>query len=229
VTRRLVLVAALAAGCGRFQFDRVPVDASIDSTIDASIVPAPTHRYTLTAGLADELGGPALVSLGGAVGATGFKFEANKGLQLTDALTVSAYTIDLEFAFDQIAGYRKIVDFKALSTDEGLYVDDETLDFVTRADTQTEIKSLPMFTAGTLAQLTLTRGADGAVVGYLARAPVIRFADTGAVAVFSFAGRVANFAVDDLKTSQLEAASGVVRRITIWDQALTAEQVAALP
>jgi len=221
----------MVAGCGRYQFDRSNPDAAglDDASSDGSIVPAPIHRYQLAGTYADDLGGPALTGKGGTLGSGGYRFVANQGLELADAMPVDIYTVDVRFAFDLVDGYRKLLDFKALATDEGLYVLNETLNFVADAASHTEFHGRALFATGTMAEVTLTRAADGTVTGYVNRGDPLTFADTGAVAAFARARHVANFGIDDTPTFPNEASGGVIRSITVWDVALTPTQVAALP
>lgn len=233
VTRWLATLFALAAGCGRYEFDRATaIDAAEpDAGPDASLVPASIHRYALAGGYRDELGGAELTGLGGAFDAGGgYRFGLNQGLRATNVVPLAPYTIDVTFAFDKVVTgmYQKIIDFKELGNDEGLYVWGETLDFVVDAPTKTEAVSRALFSAGTIAKVTLTRDGAGAVVGYVNRASAIAFADPGLVAEFTHQGRVANFVIDDNPTSQGEAGAGIVRAVEVWDVALTAAQVAAL-
>lgn len=239
VMRWLLPSIALAAGCGRFQFDRAvasdasvdaAIDAALDASVDASLVPAPLHRYPLAGSFADDQGGPPLTGLGGAFEAGGYRFALNQGLRATDAVPLTTYTIDVTLAFDQVAAkrYQKIIDFKDLSTDEGFYVFGESLDFVIDAATETQAIGPAQFSAGTVTAVTLTRASDGVVTGYVDRVHQFEFTDPGAISEFTHAGRVANFAIDDNGTGQLEAGAGIIRQITIWDVALTAVQVAAL-
>jgi hypothetical protein len=229
VTCRLVTVLVVVAGCGRFQFDQADRDAGADTTgVDAFAPRAPLHRYSLAGAYVDDLGGPSLAGLGGGFTTGGYQFAVNQGLGLSNAVPVDTYTIDIKFAFDQIGGYRKLLDFKALTTDEGLYVFDETLQFVIVAADHTVVTSPPLFSAGTPARVTLTRDAAGTVTGYVNGAPQLAYPDSAAVAEFTHAMHVANFGVDDNATGQAEASGGVIRQIAIWDVALTPAEVAAL-
>lgn len=168
----------IVAGCGRFQFDRTNADAGIDAAgVDALTPVAPIHRYRLAGTYVDDFGGPSIDPLGGAFTTGGYTFAANQGLALANAAPVTTYTIDIKFAFSVIAGYRKLLDFKALTTDEGLYVFDETLQFVIVASDATVVTSPPLFSAGTMTEVTLTRDAAGMVTGYVNKAPQIAYLD----------------------------------------------------
>jgi len=232
VTLRLASVLVIVAGCGRFQFDEtrpVPgIDAALDAGVDVPTTVAPIHRYRLAGTFVDDLRGPSIDPLGGGFITGGYTFAANQGLALSNASPITTYTIDIKFAFSTIGGYRKLLDFKALTTDEGLYVFDETLQFVIVASNATVVTSPPLFSADTMAEVTLTRDPAGMVTGYVNKASQIAYLDVSSVAEFTHAGHVANFGVDDNATSQSEASGGVISEITIWDVALTPAEVAAL-
>jgi hypothetical protein len=80
------------------------------------------HDYQFQNNLADSFGGPSLVSLGGTVGSGTYTFGAQQGLSLSNALLNSAdYSLFMNFEFSSASGYEKIVDFKNLTSDNGLY------------------------------------------------------------------------------------------------------------
>lgn len=233
------MVLAAAAGCGRFGFDSVapPPDAaaSTDSgpgdaaVVDAALAgPTPIHRYPLVGTNRDELGGPAVIDLGGAFEPGGYRFPAGAGLAITNALPRAIYTLDLEVGFDEVTGYRKLVDFKSLTTDEGVYVFDGALQLVLDLSGTVVVTSAKRFTAGKAAWVTITRDAAGRVTAYINGADPISFVDTAGVAEFSVGGTVGYVAMDDIPTNQTENSGGTLRAISIWDRSLTAAQVAAL-
>ena len=94
-------------------------------------------------------------------------------------------------------------------------------------------------------RVTLTRDASNLVVAYIAGAPVMAarasnaaaptstpatsFVFTDPTRVAALTGTTVNFFIDDAATGGGEAAVGIVRRIRIYDVALTAAQVAATP
>jgi hypothetical protein len=80
-----------------------------------------THAYTLNNTYADSLGGPSMVPNGGSLGASGYTFSANQGPNLSSAINPDEYTIGMKFRIDDTNGYRAIVNFKNLTTDNGLY------------------------------------------------------------------------------------------------------------
>jgi hypothetical protein len=240
----VAVMLVLSSGCGRFSFSESPevaLDAAVDAAVDAvpPKVPTPIHRYKLAGSFADEAGGPALVGMGGALDAAlGYRFETNRGLKLVGAMPVDAYTIDLRFRFLDIGAcnpggqhFCKLLDFKNLDADEGLYVLDEKLHFVisTIESPPVFVESGPVFIANREATVTLTRAANGATAAYVNRAPAFSFIDSTAMAKFSRQGQAANFAIDDQATAPREASGGSIREIAIWDVALTPAEISALP
>lgn len=182
-----------------------------------------THQYRLDGSYADDMGGPALTPLGGTLDATGYTFGANQGLTVSGAVQASVYTIDLVFSFDDVNGYRRLIDFMDQTSDTGLYVLSGDLNFFNEVT-----GSGAPFVAQQPSRLTVTRDADGVFVGYVNGVQHIAFADFNPLAVFSGPGQVATFFRDDLAVGG-EASPGFVDYIRIYDSALSAAEVANLP
>lgn len=182
---------------------------------------APTliHDYQLNGTFADALGGPALVAAGGTLGGTGYTFAANQGLSLSNGLAGNGnYSIEMSFSFSNTglgAGYRKILDFKDRSSDNGLYALGKALNFY------------PVATAGTAfannvnVDVVLTRDSGtNAVNGYLNGVNMWSFVDAGSLAVFSSANDIVQFFKDDTVTGGGESSGGFVDYIRIYDGAI---------
>lgn len=186
------------------------------------------HDYEFQNTLADSLGGPALTSLGGTLSAGEYTFGAQQGLSLSSALTGGEdanYTIFMNLEFDTLTGFRKILDFKDLASDNGLYNLSTALNYFNFSTGSTGA-----FTPGTFAQVVLTRdNSTGLVVGYVDGVQQIAFTDTTSDAVFNAANNIINFFQDDNVTGGRESSSGAVSHIEIFDSALSSSQVAALP
>ena len=81
-----------------------------------------THIYDLNGSLADGLGGPALVSQGGTLNPTNYSFGPNQGLALNNGFVNPAdYSIEMIFNISATNLWRKLIDFKDLALDSGLY------------------------------------------------------------------------------------------------------------
>ena len=184
-------------------------------------VPTLIHDYQLNGTLADALGGPALVAAGGALGGSGYSFAPNQGLSLSNGLAGGNgnYSIEMSFSFSTIGGYRKILDFKDRSSDNGLYALGNALNFY------------PINTNGSAfannvnVDVVLTRDSGtNLVTGYLNGVSMWSFVDGGALAVFSGANDIAQFFKDDFATGQGEASGGFADYIRIYDGALDSTQ-----
>lgn len=195
------------------------------------------HNYELNGSLADSLGGPSLVAEGGTLNSGSYSFGPNQGLTLSGALSTGAatngnYSIELAFRFFDLTGFRKIIDFKNLTSDNGLYVLESALNFfpaVTGAS--------GAFTPNVNVHVVLSRdGASGQVLGFmngvqqLPRPTDPAFIDSSNLAVFNATdSSIIRFFEDDTITGRSEASAGVVDYIRIYDVSLTAAQVAVLP
>ena len=184
------------------------------------------HDYQFQNNLADSLGGPSLVSLGGSVGSGSYTFAAEQGLSLSNGLSNSAdYSLYMNFEFSSVSGgYEKIVDFKSLTSDNGLYNLNAALDYYPFAG------SLNTMPAGTFVDVAITRDtASNTVTGYVNGVQQLQFTDSSSDAVFSSANNIIYFFQDDGVTGGGESSAGVATRIQIFNGALTAAEVATLP
>jgi hypothetical protein len=200
----------------------------------AQAVPAATADYYFQGSLESSLGtAPDLVEVekGSSVftadegtGVTVLRFAGGRGLALaptTHVIRSSGYSIEVLFRFDLLPGFRKVIDFKNGSTDEGLYVLDGCLTFVPyEQDAFTRIGS------DSYVQVVLTRDPADRVVGYVDGVRQFAFHDRGGLAKVGGSDGL-RFFVDDVTTTQ-EWSSGAVSQIRLFDQALTANEVALL-
>ena len=159
---------------------------------------------------------------GGTLNPTNYSFGPNQGLALSNGLAdAGSYSIETVFRFSEINGYRKIIDFKDRTVDAGLYNRTGELRFHS-------IQSGPSgaFAPNVVAHLVVTRDAttDG-FVAYVNGVRQIAFMDTGDNVVFSAPNNIIHFFKDDFGS---EASTGVVDRIVVYDEALTAAEAADL-
>jgi hypothetical protein len=140
----------------------------------ASIAAADTFTYELNGSFAESKGGPSLVPLGGTLGPDsntglrqGYTFGVNQGLSLSGTGAFDAYSIDVRFYFDDVNAsintFQKILDFKNRTSDSGLYsASGQLVLFATSGsgdpNAGTQVHD---FTNGTLAELIVTRSANG--------------------------------------------------------------------
>ena len=184
---------------------------------------APTHAYRIDGSLADELGGPGLVALGGTVGPAGYTFAEGQGLSLTGALPASVYSLEMAFRLDAVNGYRKLVDFRGLADDFGFYVHDGYATFSTAG---TGGAAAPQFAAHALTHLVLTRDAGGLFQAFVNGVQAMSLDDASALATFSTPGAVAFLFQDDVSPFS-EDPSGTVDYVRTYDRALSGAEVAA--
>ena len=81
------------------------------------------HTFLFNNSLADSTGSATMSANGGSLTATNYVFGANQGLTLTGVSnSLSDYSIEMEFSLANVNGFNKILDFKNLTSDRGLYV-----------------------------------------------------------------------------------------------------------
>ena len=141
--------------------------------------PAPTVRYTFDGNATDQAGGSALTpapacpgnpcntSTGfGSDGAGGYWEWTSSGLNgggfrvSTAAPIGDTYTLALKFSFDEVNGYRKIVDYENQTSDNGFYFYDGYLEFYPFSE-----QSPSTYPAGTVLDLVAVRQSTGGVSG----------------------------------------------------------------
>ncbi len=177
------------------------------------------HDFQLNGSLSDAFGGPDIVNNGGTLGATGITFGANQGPTLGGFANTGVYSVALSFSHDVSNGYRKILDFKTRTSDNGLYNLNQNLNFYPITTSPT-----PNFADGVLASVVLTRDASGLTTGYVNGVQYIQFVDSNNLAVID---TELNFLRDDFATGEREAAAGFLDSICVYDTALTGAEVAA--
>lgn len=155
----------------------------------------------------------------GSLGATGVTFGANQGPTIGGLGLLTTYTIETQFSFGDLGGYRKIADFLG-SSDTGLYALYDDLTFYGGAGGAGND-----FAENQLARVVLTRnGANSLVTGYVNGFQRLSFTDSSNLAVINSTLRLFQ---DDTYNGG-EASAGFVDYIRVYDQALTGAQVEAL-
>ena len=223
------MVLAAVAACGHVGYDPLAdgggddVDAP-DGDGDGPPGLQPIHEWRLEGNYRDVYGGPDLSGIGGTFTAGGYHFGPNQGLGVFGAMPPSVYTVDFVFSFEALDGWKKIIDYKDKTTDEGFYTYNPNLQFVVVAGS--------VFSTGTTTlqpdvtyQATITRDGAGVTTGYIDRVQEWQFTDTAGVATLQGVTAPVHFFIDDNATGGGEAASGTVRRIRIYDVPLTAGQL----
>lgn len=185
----------------------------------------PSHFYDFNNSLADGAGGPALVSEGGMLSGSGYTFGPNQGLTLSGVFSPGlSYSVAIRSYFTVVSGYRKMVDFKNLSSDNGYY-DINGLAQLYNAGTGPSA----VYGANTLAFTVLTRDAATQLFSFYVNGALQNsFIDSANLADFSETAGLARFFEDDFRTRQTEAGAGFVNYIATYDRALSAAEVADL-
>jgi hypothetical protein len=188
------------------------------------------HDYELMNTFTDSLhpSSARLVPAGGTLGSTGYTFGPNQGLSVESVIGDGGnYTIDLSFSFHDLSGYRKILDFNNLRTDNGLYVLNSSLDLFGPGDLG--VGPAGAFSPDQLVRVDLTRdGTTQLVTGYVDGVSQFSFIDSGSAAVFGAPNLILQFFKDDTSTGGNQASAGFVNQIRIYDSPLSAAEVAAL-
>lgn len=199
------------------------ITALVLSAAAVSQAATPTHLYLMD-DASDVLGGVALTTLGGdfTSKAGHYSFGANQGFWIENAVNTDVYTLDFAFSLDSADGYRRLVDFKALASDTGLYNLNTRLNFYNETTGPDDV-----FVAGMQARVTLSRDGDGLLTGYVNGVQQFQFTDTAGLASFSAANGIAYFFRDDDVVAG-EASSGTIDYLRIYDVALTGGEVASL-
>ncbi|MFG6417153.1 LamG-like jellyroll fold domain-containing protein [Roseateles sp. DC23W] len=193
------------------------------STAALAQAASPTHVYLMNDGT-DLFGGSSLTTFGGnfTTSAGRYSFGANQGFSLESAVNANVYTLDFAVSLDAVSGYRRLVDFKNLTVDAGLYNLNTGLNFypVTTGPSGA-------FAAGQEVRVTLTRDAAGLLTGYVDGTQQFQIDDAAQRATFSSGNAIAYFFRDDTAVSG-EVSAGSIDYLRIYDSALSAVEVASL-
>lgn len=151
------------------------------------------------------------------------QFPQGDGLTLTPTTDVlsnhGVYTIALLFRFDSDTGFRRIIDFKNNTEDDGLYYNNGDLGFFPYTESTIKVA------ANTYALIVLTRDASGILKGYVNG--VLAFAaddSTNQYGVIDSNNKLIFFKDDGMS----EESGGAVSRIRIWNGALSGDRISAL-
>jgi hypothetical protein len=142
----------------------------------------------------------------------------------TGLIRSDVYSVAILFSFDEIDGYRRLLDFKNGVTDDGVYSYGGDLNFYPI----TTGSGTPLV-AGAYHQVVLTRDAAGTVTGYVDGAQEISFSDSDGDAVVDENNRLRFFQDNTGGSAPVrESSAGNVARIRVYNVALTPQEVAAL-
>jgi sugar lactone lactonase YvrE/P pilus assembly chaperone PapD len=210
-----------------------PDEATVNVSLSGNgvVVPAPRADYQFQNALSSSIGGaPSLTNLGNNTFTTAtvdetqrtvLRFAQNDGLSLsptTGVIPNDTYTVVVFFAFNDVSGFRRILDVKNGTSDNGLYVQSGSLRFFGGA-----FGSGTPVAANTFVQVVLTRDSSKNVVGYVNGVQQFSFVDSSDIGVIDVNNTLRFFRDDGS-----EASAGSVARIRLFNSALTATQVSAL-
>jgi hypothetical protein len=154
-------------------------------------------------------------------------FPQNNGLSLTPTTGVvqnGAYTIVVLARLHDVAGYRRLLDLKAGSSDDGLYASNGSLYFYPVAGATTA-----PITADAYHQVVLTRTSTGTVTGYVDGVQQFSFDDSSShYGVIDSSNILRLFRDNDSGGASTEASAGAVARVRLFNDALGSSAVAAL-
>jgi hypothetical protein len=229
---RLLTALVLALGA------TVVAPAGVEAGTIGPPLPRPEADYRFQDSLASSIAGAPALRILSDIGASGFateevdgrnrrvlQFPEGNGLRLGNVTSLVArnkYTIAIKFRFDEVASYARVIAFKPDSSDwddTGLYVQDTDLVWYDR-----RFPDLDNVNADQWVTVVVSRSANGVVRGYVGPEQVFSFNDFNSRAVID-ANRIIRFFRDN---ENGEESSGAVARIRIWDEVLTADQVARL-
>lgn len=210
-------------------------DYQFQNNLSSSVAGAPdlTAVGTGTVAYASETvdGQPRTVYQFNTVGGVGAGLRA----QTNGVISASSYSLVFYARIDVLStALSKLIDFKNLTTDAGLYT---ALTFPTFYNAVTpEDASLTAYPTS-FAQLALTRSAAGTVTTYLNGTSLFDFPDTNSLAVIddpNSANEYLHFFFDDPNSTiissglTIENPSGAIARLRLYDGDLSAAEVAAL-
>jgi hypothetical protein len=130
------------------------------------------------------------------------------------------YTFVMLLRLDAVDGYRKLIHFKGINNDDGVYVDDGTLYPYDLAYSDAVVEPLTWY------QIVVTRDSTDMVRVYVDGTRVLRVADPAGSQVLG-PDDVLRFLRDDEGT-MTEESGGMIARLRIYNDALTAAQVGHL-
>ena len=153
---------------------------------------------------------------------TVYRFPQGSSVQLQPAngvIPTNVYTAVLLFRFDDVTGWRRILDVKNPPADLGLYLYYGSLYFFGGASAPS-----PAITASNYVQIVMTRDASSNVVAYVNGVQQFSFVDSGGLAVMDGSPQTLRF----FKDNGNEDPAGAVARVRLFDKVMPPAQVAVL-
>ncbi|MBI1760530.1 MAG: hypothetical protein HYR56_03750 [Acidobacteria bacterium] len=222
-------LALSKAGCSEAQTNAV-------FSVSNATTPALAADYQFQGTLGSAAGfPPVLLNLGG----NGFenvevdgrvrralKFDPNNGVALFSTAGVvsnQAYTVVALLALSAVSEYRRLLDFKNGTSENGLYCYEGRLVFK-RVNNSYLDSNNRVIAANNFVQLAMTRNAAGGVAVYLNGVNQFSFVDANGDALLE--GNTLRFFRDNVGDG--EASGGYVARLRLFNTALSSNEIAAL-
>ncbi len=146
-------------------------------------------------------------------------FDEGEGFKLdvSNLITSEEYSIAMVFKISIISGYTKLIDFKNLVDDQGLYSLNGKLRFYPNT-----IGNEVTIPENQFVQLFFTRNISGLYKGYIDQELQFEYDDIDGDSIPEL---LLHFFRDDMATANLENSPGSVTRITIFNKALTQAEI----
>lgn len=144
-----------------------------------------------------------------------YRFQHGCGLNFTDVanfIATGSYTIEMYVALDTVTSYRKMVDFKNLVDDGGLYMLDSSLDFFSLYNTTT-----PVYTGGKYMLTAMSRNGANQRVRFFANGTFVGSFTDAAGDAFYDVNKMLRFFQDDSTTSMNEQSGGKIAYLAIYN------------
>ena len=184
------------------------------------------HLFEFDNNLNDSLSSTVLTDNGGTINSDSYSFGTNEGLFLDTTLSLADnYSIGIQFSFESVSSWNKIVDFKNRTIDSGQYILSGNVRFYDPHHTSSVVVQPDEFI-----NVVFTRSsADDVYTTYLngSSSPEYSFVDSSSRAIAVDNRGLARFAffMDDAATGFGEASAGIVNEIRIWDGPLLASEI----
>jgi len=152
------------------------------------------HDYELNGSYLDAFGGNPIVPNGGTLSATEYVFGSGQGPNVSGVIDPATYCIEMRFTPIAVSGWRKILDFKNLGSDNGLYIYNSKLQFYPHPPGPDVV-----FAPGAPVTVLFTRdGPTKEMNGYVNGVLQWTITDTPNDATFSGVNNIIQILIDDL-------------------------------
>lgn len=144
-----------------------------------------------------------------------YRFEHGCGLNFTDVanfIATGSYTIEMYVALDSVDSYRKMIDYKNLVDDGGLYMTDSALDFYSLYPT-----NVKLYRNGKYMLTAMSRNGANQRVRFFANGTFVGSFTDGAGDAFYDANKMLRFFQDDSTTANNEQSGGRIAYLAIYN------------